>query len=103
MNSQKKQKTINLLTMCIKAGKIVKGNDSVCGEVGNGKAFCVMTAEDISEKTLKEISFICEKHKVPVLKTELTKEDMGHYTGKQTAVIAVCDKGFAGGFMKIYG
>lgn len=98
MNSKK---TANLLTMCIKAGKAVKGFDSACDSVKNGMAYCILTASDASEKTVKETNFICEKYSVPLVKTELSKDEMAHICGKVTAVIAICDKGFANGFSKI--
>lgn len=99
MNSKK---TANLLTMCIKAGKAVKGFDSACDAVKNGTAYCVLTASDASEKTVKEADFICKKFSVPVIRTGLSKEEIGSLCGKVTAVIAVCDKGFADGFIKIH-
>lgn len=101
MNSEKKQKIINLLTICIKAGKTVKGFDSVCSAIKENTVRCVMTASDISDKTLKEISFVCGKYNIPIVAAELTKEEFALYTGKQTAVFAVCDTGFADGFLKI--
>lgn len=99
MNSQ--QKMINLLTMCRRAGKITIGFDAVCDSVKNKKSFCVMTANDISANTLKEINFICSKYNCMVIDCGLTKEELGFYLGKITAVIAVCDRGFAEGFRKI--
>lgn len=102
MNSGTKRKTANLLTICIKAGKAVKGFDSVCDAVKGGKAFCVLTASDASARTIKETGFVCSERNVPVYMTELSKEDMLELCGKETAVIAVCDKGFAGGFGKIF-
>lgn len=99
MNSKK---TANLLTICIKAGKAVKGFDSACDAVKNGTAYCVLTAADASEKTVKEADFICKKFSVPVIRTGLSKEEIGSLCGKVTAVIAVCDKGFADGFIKIH-
>ena len=87
--------------MCIKAGKAVKGFDSVCESIKEGTAYCVLTASDTSEKTIKETLFICEKYSVPMLKTELSKDEMANICGKVTAVIAICDKGFANGFFKI--
>lgn len=95
MSLQRKQKTADLLTICIKAGKTVKGFDSVCTAMKEGKAECVLTASDISEKSLKETAFMCGKYNTALVKTQLTKEETGRFTGKQTAVIAVCDKGFA--------
>lgn len=101
MNLVKKQKTANLLTMCIKAGKAVKGFDSVCECIKKGTAFCVLTAVDASEKTVKETVFICEKYNITHLRTELEKDEIGKLGGKQTAVLAICDKGFAKSFVKI--
>lgn len=102
MNLQQKQKTADLLTICFKAGKAVKGFDSMKEAVMNGDASCVLAAADASEKTVKEARFVCGKANVPVFVTELKKEDIDRLCGKETAVIAVCDKGFAGGFEKLY-
>lgn len=101
MNSAKKQKTADLLTICIKAGKAVKGFDSAKEYVLKGSAYCVLTACDTSPKTLKEVRFMCGKSDIPVLVTELEKSEIGALCGKDTAVIAVCEKGFADGFAKI--
>ena len=98
MNSRK---TVNLLTICMKAGKAVKGFDSACDAVKNGTAYCVLTASDTSEKTVKEIDFICKKYSVPHIKTAVSKNEMAYICGKVTAVITVCDKGFSDGFVKI--
>ena len=50
MSSEKKRKTADLLTICLKAGKSVKGFDSSMDAVKDGKAFCVLTASDASAK-----------------------------------------------------
>ncbi|MBQ8297761.1 MAG: ribosomal L7Ae/L30e/S12e/Gadd45 family protein [Ruminococcus sp.] len=101
MSLQQKQKITNLLTICIKAGKIVKGYDSVVEAMKGSTVSCVMTAADISPKTLKETAFMCSKYNTVLIQTELTKEEIGQFAGKQTAVIAVCDKGFADKFMTL--
>lgn len=95
------QKIINLLTICRRAGKLTIGFDAVSDAVKNKKAFCVMTASDISDNTLKEISFVCSKYNVKIIPACLTKEELQFYLGKFTAVIAVCDRGFADGFTSI--
>ena len=95
------KKTADLLSICIKAGKTVRGFDSVCGAIENGAAACVLTASDASEKTVKESAFRCGKYGVPLIRTALSKDDMARLFGKSTAVIAVADKGFAEGFAKI--
>ena len=101
MSSEKKRKTADLLTICNKARKTIKGYDSVVEAVKFGKAFCVMTACDASPKTVKEAVFICERYEVPHIAAELTKDELGHLCGKETAIIAVTDKGFADGFIRI--
>ena len=95
------QKIINLLTICTRAGKTVIGFDAVCAELKLKKVFCVLLASDISPKTKKEIDFYCEKAGVNALMTPIEKEEYGKYLGKQAAVIAVCDKGFADKFRSI--
>lgn len=101
MSLEKKRKTANLLTICIKAGKAVKGFDSVAEAIKNNTAKCVITASDASAKTVKEVAFFCNKHNVPLLISELTKDEIGKLCGKSTAVIAAVDSGFADGFEKI--
>lgn len=101
MNLEKKRKTSNLLSVCIKAGKAIKGFDSAKDAVTEGKAYAILTACDSSEKTVKEIRFVCQKYNVPVLMTELEKAEIGKLVGKDTAIIAVCDKGFAEGFKNL--
>lgn len=101
MSLNRAKKTADLLTICIKAGKTVKGFDSVCGALEKGLAYCVLTASDASDKTVKEAAFQCGKSGVGMIKTDLSKEDMARLCGKTAAVIAVIDKGFAEGFAKI--
>ena len=101
MSLDQKKKTADLLGICLKAGKAVKGFDPACESVQNGKAACILTASDASAKTVKEAEFIGGKYNVPVYRTDLTKDDIGRLCGKSTAVIAVTDKGFAEGFRKL--
>ena len=101
MSLDQKKKTYDLLGICFKAGKAVKGFDSACEAVQKGKAACILTASDASAKTVKEAEFTGEKYSVPVYHTALDKEDMGKLCGKATAVIAVTDKGFAEEFRKL--
>lgn len=101
MNSVKARRTADLLSICIKAGRAVKGFDTAVEALKNGTAHCILTASDASEKTVKEVDFHCNKYSVRHFCTELTKADIGRLCGKETAVMAVTDKGFADGFGKI--
>lgn len=101
MKSEMKRGISNLLSICLKAGRAVKGFDSAKEAVLNGKAYCVLTAGDASGKTVKEIQFVCSGNNVPVIDSGLEKAEIGRLCGKETAVIAVCDRGFAQGFSKL--
>lgn len=95
-----KQKTINLLTICIKAGKAVKGFDTVKENAYDGKVRCVLTACDASPKTVKEAAYVCGECGIKLYATELSKSELERLCGKPTAVIGICDGGFAEAFGK---
>lgn len=101
MSSEQSRKIINLLTVCIKAGKAIKGFDSVAEAIKLKKAYCTIVASDASARTVKEIKFIGSRYEIPMIQTEITKEELSCITGKSTAVIAVCDKGFSDKFLEI--
>lgn len=93
MNSQ--QKIINILTICRKAGKIIPGFDAVKDAIYEGNVSCVVVTEDISDKTLKEVRFICKNCNLDIVELELDSYDMFDAAGKQVVVAAICDFGFA--------
>lgn len=101
MNFDPKRKTADLLTICIKSGNAVFGFDMVSDAVRSKNAFCVMAASDTSGRTMKEISFICGKYGIPLIVSGFSKEDFSRFTRKTTALIAVCDKGFADRFIEL--
>lgn len=102
MNSERlRTKVIGLLGICIRAGKAVKGADPSADAAGTGKAHCLLTACDASARTVRQTAFISEKYGLPHYSVPVTKADMERLTGKETAVIAVCDKGFADGFARL--
>ena len=94
-DTSKAAKTLNLLTICRKAGKVVLGFDAVKDSVYGGKAFCVCTVSDLSPKTTKEAAYISQREGVPLLKLGLTMEDIWRAMGQRSGVISICDQGFA--------
>ncbi len=91
---------LGLLTICRKAGKLVLGTDEVKTACRNGKALGVVTVSDFSQKSFKEISFVCSCEGVPLYKSEHTLNDMGDALGKVYGVFAVTDSGFMKSFAK---
>ena len=72
-----KNRLIDLLTMCRKAGRMTMGFDAVKEDIENEKTVLLLTASDISKKSEKEILFVAEKYKVAAVKTDITKEETG--------------------------
>lgn len=93
MNSTKK--ITDLLTICRKAAKAVLGFDSVKEAIVRDKARLILTAEDISPKTEKEIRFFADRKNIPVMKTGMTMEETAAGIGRKVGVIAICDEGFS--------
>ena len=98
-----KDKSANLLSMCIRAGRAVKGFDAVCDEIESKRACCVIFACDAAERTVRNIVRICGENNVPVYASELSRAEMGRFFRSDTAAVAaVCDKGFAKAFGRIF-
>jgi ribosomal protein L30E len=86
---------LNLLTICRKAGKLSMGFDSAAEAVVKRKARLIVLASDLSPKTEKEIRFTAGKASVPVIKTEMSIDEINFGLGKKVGVLAVCDEGFS--------
>ena len=59
-------KVYGLLGICAKAGEIVSGADVTIENVERKKTKLVLTASDCSEKTKKNMKFICDKYNCPI-------------------------------------
>lgn len=91
----KQNKTLSLLGLATRAGKVVSGEFSAENAVKSGKAALVIVAEDASDNTKKLFSDKCSFYKIPVYQYG-TKETLGHAIGKaMRASVAVLDEGFA--------
>ena len=91
----KQNKTLSMLGLAKRAGKVVSGEFSVEKAVKSGKAYLVIVAEDASSNTRKNFSDMCTYYKLPLIVTG-TKETLGHAIGCEfRASVAVTDSGFA--------
>lgn len=84
---------IQNLGLCRKAGALVYGFDAVVEAMQKNKVCGILTASDISAKTLKEINFHADKHKIKVKNINITSEELKAVTGKSTVVTAITDTG----------
>ncbi|MGN0631232.1 MAG: L7Ae/L30e/S12e/Gadd45 family ribosomal protein [Ruminococcus sp.] len=96
-----KEKFLNLLTICRKAGKLILGFDPAKEEIQSHRAAGVFVTADASPRTKKEVHFFCDKENIPVSETELSMEDIQNAVGRKAGVLAVCDKGFAKRLMEL--
>lgn len=96
-----KQKTINLLTVCRRAGRLTTGFDEVKEGIGKGKVLLVICASDLSPKSEKEIRFFADKKGTKIITCEAVMDDFQAALGKHTGIIGICDEGFAKQFAKL--
>ena len=89
-------KILTLLGFCSKAGKMSYGMDASVESLKKGKSNLVVVASDVSQKSLKEITFNAEKAKVKVTVLGDTNIDtLSHAVGRKCGILSVNDKGFA--------
>lgn len=99
MNSQ--QKAINLLTMCRKSGRVIMGFDAVKEAAIEKGVSCVIVADNISLKTLKEVKFFCSNTGTKIIKIGIGSDDVFDALGKEAVVMAIADYGFAKRFEEL--
>ncbi len=86
---------MNLLSICRKAGKLTLGMDEVKGTVRSGKACIVLVASDTAERSLNEITRVCEENETPLYRINESMYDVGDALGKVYGIMSITDKGFA--------
>lgn len=94
-NNSLKNKIINLLTMCRKAGFLTLGFDATKEALAALKVHLIIIASDISPKTEKEIRFFASKTDVDVVKTEFIIDEFYFGIGKKVGILGICDAGFS--------
>ena len=88
-------KVAGTLGLCRRAGCLIQGFDAVRRTIGAGEAHLIVLADDLSEKTAKEIRFFAEKAQVPLLKIRDGMDEFAVRFGKRTGVFAVTDEQLA--------
>ena len=76
-------KSLSLLSLCVKAQRLVCGFDAVIEAVENKSAKLVLIAQDISDKTRKNAEFMCDKYKVQYSYLPATIDEIWYSTGKK--------------------
>lgn len=88
-------KTLNMLGLARRAGKLSGGYDVCVESIKNGSAELILTAADISEKTLKNLLYEAERCKTAVRKLNVSMEELGKACGLKAGIVSINDEGFA--------
>lgn len=97
----KPDKTISMIGLAKRAGKVVSGEFSVDKAVKAFRAYLVIVAEDTSVNSKKHYQDMCTFYEVPLIYAG-TKDDLGHAIGCEfRASVAILDEGLAKSIMKL--
>ncbi len=89
-------KTLNLIQFAAKAGRLSYGTHATEWAITSGKACLVCAANDISQKSVKELKFKAAKVGITVITLENTDtETLSKAIGKSCGIIAVNDESFS--------
>lgn len=88
-------KVLSLLGLARRAGKVLWGFDVCAGAARNGQARLLVAAQDISEKTYKNLRYEAERAGVPCARVQAPMAELGKACGVRAGVLAVTDDGFS--------
>ena len=87
---------LSLLGLCLRAGKLVAGDDAVADTVSAGDARLIVLAEDAGAHVTRRAAYYTENNRIPVLRLTAGAAEMGWAIGrKTTAICCITDIGFA--------
>ena len=85
---------LSTLGLARRASKLFYGYDSVCENAA--KLYTVYLANDVSERTKKNLAYTLEELDIPIVTTNYQKNELGYAIGtKPVGIIGIADKGFA--------
>lgn len=95
-----KDKSLNLLGLATRAGKLKSGQPIVLDAIRKKQAKRVILAIDAGVDTQKQITNKCDSFGVPLTKA-FTKREISQAIGKDRSVCCFTDQGFAKSFLKL--
>ena len=93
-------KTLSLLGLARRAGRLEAGFDACQKAARAGKAALLAAAGDISDKTYKNLCYEAQRAGIPAVRLTASIQELGHACGVRAGIVAVNDKGFAGAVIK---
>ena len=84
-------KTLGMLGICAKAGKIISGTEIVIEYIKKNKVKLVIVAQDASEKSKQNMKYICTKNNIDIKEYGTVEENSKAIGKNNRAIIAVLD------------
>ncbi len=95
-------KITNLLTLAMKSGNLVSGEDTCMAYLKKDAIYLMLIAEDASNNTKKKFQDKASYRSVPI-KVWKEKDLLGSIIGKGSrTVVGIIDKGFASSLIKYF-
>ena len=91
-NAYQNKRVLGMLGISAKAGKIVCGTDATIDDIERHKVSLVIVAENASEKTKKNMKYICDKNRVKILEFGNIDEISGTIGKNNKAIIGIKSK-----------
>lgn len=95
-----KNKELSLLGLARRAGKLEAGFDVCVAAAREKKAYLLLAANDVSEKTFKNLRYEAERAGIPAVRIEAEMIETSKACGVRAGVLAVTDQGFAKALLK---
>ena len=90
------ERILTLLGFASKSGKLAYGFDMSVESVKKGKSKLLLTADDVSEKSQKEVIYFADKSNVEyIILKGISTETLSNAIGKSCGIVSVNDSGFA--------
>lgn len=81
-----------LLSLCLRAGKLALGYDPVKEAAQKGKASLLVASVGASDNTMKRMRYMAEDYAIPLLTIEESLDDLWYILGKRVGVMCVMDQ-----------
>ncbi len=91
---------LGTLSICRRAGKLILGTDEAKNSCRRGESKGILLARDLSPKSRKEMQWVCEQNRVPIIELDCDMDEIGISVGKRCGVMSVTDKGFFESILK---
>lgn len=88
-------KILQDISLCKRAAKLVLGFDVVKTALQKEEIYLLIMANDLSEKSKKEVMFLSNKYEQEVIVAPATLDEMWYLIGKRVGIIGVTDEGLS--------